>query len=406
MLTRGRSEWLRTALVVGLAVACGVVTTLVPDWERDLHAQVYEEFSSLASEALQDAEDERRRVANRLEQSRREGAAFLDTSTECTLATDCQGQSGRRDPARRWGIFLTFNRNTVRRSRSQRENGFDSQTPGFLLGVDRRLSDALLLGMAAGFKVTDLSFDEVPRSEDFHDSEDPRDPHQLGRQRTYTGTAGPYLSYTPGQAWYLNASLLVGLLAASTERSGDGLEGTARGNTTGYRVSLAGGGGYDWRYRALRVGPRLNVAWDLAHVDGFNESGQHADMAKFLRVSDIEKSLVTLKAGARASYALGFSWGTLVPNWRLDFVYRDLGRSEEGNASLLDRSNDLCRDSGDGRCVFKFPLDRPDRTSMEVGLGLQFALPHQLTFWIDYEENFLERFFIRSRVTVGVRKQF
>src|SRR5438034_2789317 len=316
MPSRGGSDWVRSPLLAGLAIACIVAIALVPDWEGELHAQGYEEFSSIAAEALRDAELERRDVTNRLEESRGETTA------------------------RKWGTFLSLQRNTIRRRRSGLENGFDSETPGILAGLDRRLSDALLLGMAAGFKVTDLEFDDVPRSEDFYDKKDPRNPRQLGRQRTYTGTAGPYLSYTPGQAWYLNASLLAGLLAASTERSGDGLNGTARGDTRGYRLSLAGGGGYDWRYHALRVGPHLNVAWDHVHIDGFSESGQ--DTKRLLRLRHIEDDLVTIKSGGRASYALGFSWGALVPNWRLDFVYRDLDRSGMGKVFLLHPDPSIC----------------------------------------------------------------
>jgi len=289
---------------------------------------------------------------------------------------------------RKWGTFLTLERNTIRRDRSARENGFDSETPGFLAGLDRRLSDPLLLGVAAGFKVTDLSFDDVSRFQTV------ADPAQLGRQRTYTGTIGPYLSYTPNQPWYLNSSLIIGVLGASTERSGDGLTGKARGDTLGYRVSLAGGGGYDWRYRALRLGPHVNVAWDHLHLGSFSESGERADASRLLRVQSFDDDMVTLKSGGRGSYAFPFSWGALVPNARLDFVYRNLDRSGQGSAAL--------RNGGE----ISFPLDRLDRTSLEMGVGLQLALTNELALWVDYEEDFLERFFDRSRVTVGARKQF
>ena len=94
------------------------------------------------------------------------------------------------------------------------------------------------------------------------------------------------------------------------------------------------------------------------------------------------------------SYGIGLPWGTLVPNWRLDFVYRDLDQSRTGSASFVNGSE------------VTFLRDRPDRTSMEVGLGLQFALRNELTLWVDYEQNFLERFFSRERVTIGARKQF
>src|SRR5262245_9437434 len=69
---RDAGEWVRAGLLTGLAVACGVAMVLAPDWQGELHAQGYAEFSSLAQEALADAEAERRTITNRLEQSRGE----------------------------------------------------------------------------------------------------------------------------------------------------------------------------------------------------------------------------------------------------------------------------------------------------------------------------------------------
>jgi outer membrane autotransporter protein len=297
-------------------------------------------------------------------------------------------ETRRETRARKWGTFLSLERNTIERRRTARGNGFDSETPGILLGLDRRLSDTFLLGVAGGFKVTDLEFDDVSRSSSV------QNPQELGRQRTYTGTIGPYLSYTPDPAWYLNGSLLVGVFGASTERMGDGLVGTARGDTRGYRLSVAGGGGYDWHYRAFRAGPHLNIAWDYFHVGGFRESGGPRDADLLLRIPGDSDDLLTIKTGGRASHAFPFAWGALIPNWRLDFVYRDLDDSTMGNVFFRD---------GGARPVLR---DRPDRTSIELGLGLQLALADALSFWLDYEENFLERSFTRTRLTVGVRKQF
>ncbi len=351
--------------MVGLAVACGMAITLAPHWERELYAQSYLQdfFNTIGGEALQDADDERSVVGNHLDQSRREAVV------------------------RRWGIFLTFGRDTVRHggsgSGSSRRPPFDAETPGFLLGLDRRLSDALLLGLATGFKVTHVSFPFDPMTQ------------FAARQRTYTGTVGPYLSYTPDQAWHLHASLLAGLLGISTERSGKNLTSSLRGETSGRRLSAALGGGYEWRYRALRVGPSLELAYDRVLVDAFCESGGK-DHVAFLQCLREKHELVTIKSGARGSYAQVFSWGALVPHWRLDFVYRNAPGSSGTTISSLSPPP-----PGN-----QFAGDDPDPTSMEVGFGLQFALPNALTFWLDYQENFLEQSFARSQLTIGVRKQF
>lgn len=360
-----RSTLPRRILFALLALAGIVAVVLAPGWEADLLAQNYDEFSTISSEVLRDAEFERRDIANRIDAARNE------------------------DHARKWGAFVTLDRNTIERSRSRLENGFDSHTPGFLVGLDRRVLDAVLVGAAAGFKVTDLEFDDVPKGK-----RGPGNPRQLGDQRTYTGTIGPYLSYTPGESWYLNGSVVLGFFGASTERFGDGLQGTARGDTRGYRVSVAGGGGYEWRYHALRAGPHLDVAWDHVHTGAFQESGSPADRRLLLAVSAFDDDLVTVKSGGRFSYAFPLSWGVLSPSSRLDFVYRDLDQNNRGEVTRVSGKVD------------GFDVDRPDRTSIELGVGLQLALPNELTLWAGYEENFLERFYTRSRVTAGVRKQF
>ena len=357
----------RAVLLAGLATACALAVTLVPDWEHELSAQTYEEFGSVESEAQRDAEAERKVVENRLREAQAE------------------------PPTKKWGVFVSLGRDTVRRSRSQRENGFDSETPGALVGLDRRLSDTLLLGLAAGLKVTDLSFGEPTKNATFS-------PRALGSQRTLTGTLGPYLSFTPRPTWHLNASFIAGLLHVSTARSGGGLRDTADGHTDGRRFSLALGGGYDFRYRALRLGPALNLSYDWIHVDGFSERGRQDDASLLLRVGSMNGELLTVKSGMQGSYVQRIAWGALIPNWRLDFVYRDdvFGESSSPRLSSL----------GQPGATFAGSMDRPDATSLEVGLGLQLALADDLTLWFDYEQNFLERFFVRDRVTVGFRKQF
>src|SRR5262245_36706430 len=88
--------------VIGTALAATIAVVVAPRWEAFVHAQSYGEFGSIADEARRDADAERRVVTNRLEAARTE------------------------DNVRRWGTFLTLDRNTIRRSPSARENGFDT----------------------------------------------------------------------------------------------------------------------------------------------------------------------------------------------------------------------------------------------------------------------------------------
>src|SRR4051794_20888712 len=100
--TRGAGELAWRGLLVAIAIVGSLATIVAPRWESFVHAQSYGEFGSIADEALRPADDERRVVDNRLQQARDE------------------------QHPRRWGTFLTLDRNTIRRSPSQRENGFDT----------------------------------------------------------------------------------------------------------------------------------------------------------------------------------------------------------------------------------------------------------------------------------------
>ena len=97
---RDVGDRLRAVLILGLVTVCALAVALVPDWESDLGAQTYEEFTSIGAEALRDAEAERKVLTNRLDESRKE------------------------THARKWGVFATFERNTIRRSPSDRGNGY------------------------------------------------------------------------------------------------------------------------------------------------------------------------------------------------------------------------------------------------------------------------------------------
>src|SRR5262249_39988854 len=139
----------------------------------------------------------------------------------------------RRGAATPYSVFVALSRDTLDRSATTQRNGFDSRTPGFLLGADYLLFPSWRLGLLAGFKYTALSFSE----------NGPDILVEKGEQTPYTTNIGAYGSYPPAESrWYGYGSLLLGILNINTLRAG----GAVHGSTSGYRLSLLGGGGYDF----------------------------------------------------------------------------------------------------------------------------------------------------------------
>jgi uncharacterized protein YhjY with autotransporter beta-barrel domain len=98
--------------------------------------------------------------------------------------------------------------------------------------------------------------------------------------------------------------------------------------------------------------------------------------------------------GVRSSYAIGASWGVVVPQLRLEYEHEFEDDPRTTLTSFVLDPNNL-----------QLPIvnDAPDRNYFNAGFGLLFVLPNGVMPYIDYEALVGYSGFDRHRVTAGIR---
>ncbi|WP_370677749.1 Ig-like domain repeat protein [Pleomorphomonas sp. PLEO] len=176
-------------------------------------------------------------------------------------------------------------------------NGNDRFTSsGFTVGLDRRMTDALTVGLAGGFAV---------------------DHTTLGSNSSSDGTAYTaqiYASLKLAERTWLDVVGGYGALRFDSERwsSGNQFDGTRDGHDLFGSVGLSTA--QDFSSLRLTGYSRLDIV--KVALDGYAESGP-SGLA--LAYDEMDTTTVAGVAGLKAAYAVPMSWGTLTPGARLEY---------------------------------------------------------------------------------------
>ncbi len=209
------------------------------------------------------------------------------------------GAADTPDAFERWSVFVNGNIDIGRQSTVEDQTGFKLNTKGITIGTDYRFAGNNVLGAAVGFLRGDADLDAGAGNQD---------------AKGYSFTV--YGTYVPIENAYIDGMVNVGHNRYDSQR----LTPTAAfdSQTSGNQWGLALSVGYAVNRGALALTPYGRVEYVDAKVDAFTESG---DPSEALIIGDQRIKATTLTLGGTASYAIGTSWGVLVPNARLEFQY-------------------------------------------------------------------------------------
>lgn len=369
--------------VFGVAMVAALGIVVAPDWERRLHAQGYAEGAAdAAASGLREADRDRRIVRDRLSEIEESRRAFLGGGDIRPIGHGGAGggsSAARADStddaeagASRKHFFLTLHRSTF----SRRHDGdeLDQQTPGFLAGFDYRLTPGLVLGVAGGLNVTLM------------DSENDSIGHTRGR--TFTYRLGPYVAYQT-EDWYVYGIGLGAVRDVRLRRRGNGERFTGR--TLGEEADVSVGGGYDFYFGPLRVGPLASADYSYLRMQGFDERG---DRFFRLKVETVNVHTIMARLGGQADYGIPLSTGDVIaPQIRLQGVYED----------VLDGVATASQGGGDAK---ESAIELGQPFFLEAGLGLKYLLRDGWTFSLFYVQSFADPEAVRTRLSLTIGRQF
>lgn len=285
----------------------------------------------------------------------------------------------------RFGFFVTGIYTDTARDQTRVEVGYDAELKGGMMGIDYRLNDKLLVGIAGGYNVEDADFDG-----------------DAGHLDTDSTNIILYGNYIPLKNIYVDGYMgFTDINYTSKRFTSTGLvTDTLTGHTDGSQYTAGLTTGYDWHYGPLAIGPQVKLDYSNTHINNYSETplfnfGPAGDLS--MKFGDQTIHSLTSNVGFQTSYAQSFSWGVLVPHSRLYWVHQYKDESRDIRSVFT-----IAPDRG----ILKTSTEKPDRNYMVFGGGVSTVMTHGVQLFADYEATFSHNFLHIWTATFGFRKAF
>ncbi len=319
------------------------------------------------------------------------GGDALYTLSEEELMNLSGGSAGEGDLLdSRWGVFINGDIGTGEKDATEFEDGFSYDSTGFTVGVDYRMNNQVVLGLAAGLNQSESEFDKTGTNSVSGGG--------LDTDATSFSTYGLFYN----DNYFFDGVLSLGQASFDMERSieiesesataeNDGASRTATSDTDGTTVTFSFGGGTEIVSGSFTFAPYLRGQYLKADVDGFDETGAQG---LNLRYKDQEIESMTSTLGFRASTVASTGAGILIPQARLEWIHEFSDDEREVSTVYINdpRQNELL-----------FTTDAPDRDYFSMGLGVSAVFQGGTQAFVDVRTILGLTDFTETTVTAGVR---
>lgn len=268
----------------------------------------------------------------------------------------------------RLGVFVSGRIGAGERDRTDNVEGFEYDITGLTVGVDYRFTDQLILGGALGYSRTDTDIDADRGTLD-------ADSYALTlfgswyRDNLFIDGS---LSY--GRGDYDQERRLRYTLPDRAE-----VDQTFFSSFDGDQFGLDISAGYEIRRDALTLIPGARLQYIRADVDGYREnrsSSPDLDGSGWaVEIDEQRFKSLNFGLGGQANYAIGQSWGVLLPFVSAEWVHE----FEDNDDAVTGRF--VGDPSGTG---FVIPVDGSDSNYFNVGVGVSAQFTNGTAGFIDY----------------------
>ncbi len=252
--------------------------------------------------------------------------------------------------------------------------GYDYDTYGFSLGVDKALGDTFIVGLVTGYSHSRVDFNHVSFDGDVNSFD-----------------LGLYGSYNPG-AWFLDASFTWARNWNETERF-DGFAGaTAHGEYFGDVFATYLGGGYNIDLGKARITPTASLTYTYYNQPGFSETG--AGLFNLV-VHRLDSHSLVSRIGLRFAYEFDLENVTIVPEASAEWAheYLDIDRTVVSRLAAIDGA------------TFEVDGVSPDRDGAILGLGVTAYFGKGFSVYGDYNAE-VRPHYNSHGFTIGLRYEF
>lgn len=279
------------------------------------------------------------------------------------------------------GYFFTGNQDPT-----TLEDGFDFDGYTITGGIDKAITDKLVLGLAAGYTSSEIEIDN-------NDGELDGDTITLSGYALYRFTQALYAS---GLVSYSHIDYKSDRSVVYTESGGATVSRRAQAETDAHQISASLNSGYELVHNNVSYGPTIRATYIKQDVNGFTETGASGLNLKF---NDQESESLTLGVGAQASTTMSQEFGILIP-----YVRGEWEHEFEDKARLIG-----VRFANDAITSDPFPItvltNTKDKNRGRLGAGVAAQFANGWSGFVDYETVVGLRDVNSHVIAISVRKE-
>ena len=212
-----------------------------------------------------------------------------------------------------WGIYMETIGEFVSVQGNTNASGYHQASGGLVLGIDRRISDQLVLGGA----FTYLS-----------DGADLSQKGKISADETFAQLYGVWFK----DGFHVEGMAGVGYNSYTTKRQG--LQGLAKGNTTGEDWGGLLSGGYDWQQQKWSFGPVGELQYENVGIDPYREKGSLAPL--HIQGQSMDALHSQLGGAVRYRGNIPGTWSFITPELNLGWRHDFYGNTVPLSAHLAD----------------------------------------------------------------------
>ena len=297
------------------------------------------------------------------------------------LSDDSSGGGASADSSQRYGVFVSGKAGKTTHQESTYEDGYMSNNRGLTAGMDYRVTDDLVTGVAIGKNNSSMSIDQSGGNVDVSGI-------SLLAYSSYYVTRKTYVE----AIWALFKNDLDSTRALNYAIKQQVHSETATSQTSNGVMSLSLGTGVEALfYRGLNINVSANIDYIKSAFDGYAESGAGD---KNLVVDKRDSSLLVYNLNSQLTYPVSLSSGVLIP--QMDFSWKHEFETEPMILKARYRVDPT-------KTKFEFRTETPDTDYFQINLGTSYVVPGGNTGFIYYEKTLSKRGISQYNLSLGLR---
>jgi uncharacterized protein YhjY with autotransporter beta-barrel domain len=292
------------------------------------------------------------------------------------------GDPGSAGGQSRFGFFINGKLLRGSQDTTLNETGYDFRSNGVTAGVDYRLKDSLVLGLALGHSSGTTDFTDGSGRQDAH-SNSISLYGSYYNEAFYVDLIGTYAhnSYDVDRTTMFGITSASPVIPTNCTAGGQCMIDTT-GSTSARQYAFSTNLGYSFHSRAFVFGPDLSVDYTRVDVNGFTESDSHVT-GLGLAFNDQTGTSLLVKAGGHASYALNTPIGVILPHARAHYIHEFKNDQQSLPVHFVDDPTIGTPTGPVGNFVVF--TDKPTRDYFDWAAGFSMQFAYGISAFAEYD---------------------